>query len=373
MKVLYIERNLTKNSLVYDQIERISKYAEVQILAVHVGSHPKMHSAILHNVFCPYIPTIESIRGWCFKYTVRSKFLALNNKYDFDLIHSHFTYPEGIAACDLHRKYNIPFVITGRGSDILLYPQQNSYLSRTIRTTLKYCSGFIAVSNNLRDKAIELGVEPERSIFQPNGIPIGIFRWSPQSERLRLSNQILYAGSLTPTKNVVSMLDAFFIARKKNSELRLRIAGVGPLEHKVRQRISELKIDEYCQLLGNLNHKELALEMQTSTILLLASRSEGWPNVVMEAMACGTPVVGSNVGGIPEQIVNDSYGLLCDHDSPEDIASQITMALKKNWDNSKIALHGRQYDRDTTALRIVELYRRIKNDRHDNRKGVLTK
>ncbi len=127
-------------------------------------------------------------------------------------------------------------------------------------------------------------------------------------------------------------------------------------------RARSLGIGDRCEFIGHIPPAELAEVMRLSDVLCLPSISEGWGNVITEAMACGTPVVGANVGGIPEQIISDEYGFLCDPYSPEDIAEKILLALDKTWDHKKIAERGRMHTRNDAAKKIADVYRRILNE-----------
>jgi glycosyltransferase involved in cell wall biosynthesis len=105
--------------------------------------------------------------------------------------------------------------------------------------------------------------------------------------------------------------------------VRFELAGAGYLSRKLEKYILSLNLGKKCRLIGYLDHKKLGKKMREADILCLPSISESWGNVITEAMACGTPVVGSNIGGIPEQIISDDYGYLCDPNSSQDIAEKI--------------------------------------------------
>ena len=359
MNVLFLERNLTADSLVYDQIQRIGNHVQFQVLSVRVGRHPPLLLNGVCNVFCPFFPKLEFIKGLLF---VRSSIIGFRRLQKLgmpNLVHSHFAYPEGLAAYKISKRYQIPYIITVRGSDILMYPKSNSYLRKVISITLENCSGLIAVSDHLKEQAISLGTPPDNCTTQPDGIPTEFFSWSKENEKRRSRDVLLFVGRLISEKNVMIMIDALAKVVQEKADVRLVIAGKGPLETEMRAKLSKIVNNSNFEFLGHLSHSRLAAEMKNATLLLLPSKSEGWPNVIMEAMACGTPVIASKVGGIPEQITSETFGLLCSPNSVEDMAMKIITGLKKNWDHKRIANHGQKYKRADTALKITQFYQRM--------------
>ena len=358
MNILYIERCLSKKSIIFDQITRLNKYVENHTIAVQVAKFPLVKQANVTSVKCPFFPKLEQVKAYLFCKAALKGFKKLEDK-KFDLIHSHFAYPEGLAAYELSRKYKIPYVITGRGTDILLYPKHNKYLRRMIKKTLANCSGFIGVSTHIINEAVKLGLDRKKAYFSPDGILDEVFLYNSEIKKGNQTKTVLFAGSLLPVKNVLAMIEAFSIVLKTNIDIHFQIVGDGPLKKEMLKSVNKFNMQKTIMFLGQLDHKQLAEKMQQANVLCLPSISEGWGNVITEAMACGTPVVGSNVGGIPEQIISDEYGCLCDPSSPEDIAAKILKALYKKWDYQKISERGSMYTREGTAKRIAKQYKCI--------------
>ena len=308
------------------------------------------------NIKTPFIPKIEALKGYIFKTSVTNYFAKHFSNNNVDLIHAHFAYPEGYAAYKLSKKYNIPYIITGRGSDILIYPQSNRYLKKTIYKTLSNCNAFLGVSRDIIDKAEKLGLDRSKGYFIPDGIHEN-FQIENITRNITSNKKIiLFAGSLIDVKNVSSLLKAFKKLIELEPNVVLKIAGNGYLMGKLKSTVKNMKLSEVVKFLGSLSSDVLADEMIKSDIFCLPSLSEGWPNVIMEAMACGTPVVASKVGGIPEQIISDDYGYLCNPFSEDDIAEKILIGLRKDWNYKIIEKHGKQYLRSNTAEQIVDIY-----------------
>jgi glycosyltransferase involved in cell wall biosynthesis len=360
MRVLFIEREPPAGGIVYDQIRRIKAFVSAHVISVSVGSRRRPDDDDVTNVFCPPVPKIENLKGWLFKTLAARALKNAARRGPFDLAHAHFAYPDGLAALEIKRRHGLPYVVTGRGDDVLLYPGRNSYLRGAVSETLKNCSAFIGVSQNLVDTAVRLGAEPGRCFFQPNGIPEDIFNLG--AEDAGRGKRILFAGTLLPVKNVIVMTKAFLLLCRMRSDTDFVIAGEGPLRPEIERMIFNAGVSDRFRLAGQLPAPALAAEMRESFALCLPSVSEGWPNVIMEAMACGAPAVGAGVGGIPEQIISDDYGFLCDPRSPSDIADKLNLALNKKWDRRKIAERGALFTRDKTAKAIVSIYGTILSD-----------
>ncbi|MFC1643527.1 glycosyltransferase [Chlamydiota bacterium] len=357
MNIIYCERSLEKYSTVFDQISRISKYTKISVISPTTSFCNKIEDERVHYINVPFFPKIECIKGYLFKHKACKIIKQLPKDLAPDLIHSHFAYPDGLGALEISRILKIPYIITLRGDDILIYPERNNYLRKKIKEILKNASGILGVSNNICSKAIELGADPKVFYHIPDGIDETIF--FPIGEKNSSNSpSILFAGSLLPVKNPVKMLKSFSLVLKKCPEATFSLAGEGFLEKKLRILSKKLQIEPKCIFLGQLSAENLADKMRKASLLCLPSLSEGWGNVITESMACGTPVVAANVGGIPEQIISDDYGLLCNPLSVEDIASKIIDALQKKWDYAKIEKRGLIYTRDTTAKQIYEIYKK---------------
>jgi glycosyltransferase involved in cell wall biosynthesis len=359
MKILFVERCLwdTDDYPSFDQITRIGRIHASHTISVVVGSFPALDMPGVTSVRCPFFPKIERIKGWLFTRAALRAFRGLG-KRNFDVIHAHFAYPAGLAARELGKRYGIPYVITGQGSDVLLYPKENRYLRKSVRSVLTDAAAFIGVSEHVCCAARELGADVCSHI--PDGVDPGVFHPSAEArQRGKGKRRVLFAGTFLPVKNVLCMMDAFAIVSRKNADVEFRLAGEGPLGAAMREKAEALGIQGRTVFTGMLSHGGVADEMRAADVLCLPSVSEGWGNVIAEAMACGTPAVGSNVEAIPEQIVSDEYGLLCDPSSPEDIAEKLLLALERDWDREKIAERGRTHTREGAVEKIIGVYEEV--------------
>src|ERR1700756_2358383 len=269
----------------------------------------------------------------------------LHRKFHFDCIDAHYVYPDGFAAVLLGRLLGLPVVVSARGTDINLFP---SFLKirPMIVWSLRNATGIVAVSAALKSAIVNLGVRAEKVSVIPNGIDGKRFYPLPQPEaRLALGlptdvKIALSVASLREVKNHKLLISAFAKALESQLKLRLFIVGEGPLRPALENLIRELRLEERVSLVGARPNEELALWFSAADVSCLVSSREGWPNVLMESIACGTPVIATRVGGMPEIICSSELGVLTDED-PDSVAAALHFALTKQWARSALVRHAR--------------------------------
>ena len=234
----------------------------------------------------------------------------LDEGYDFDLIDAHYYYPDGVAAALLAKWFHKPFVVTARGTDINLISKY-AIPRKLIRWSAGRAKASIAVSRALGEKLAELGADRAKLTVLRNGVDIERFSPIPQHEaRNELGwpdePTLISVGNLVENKGHHIALEV--IAQMPG--FRLVIVGCGPEREALAQLARHLRITHRVEFVGRIAQERLSVFYSAADILILASSREGWPNVLLEAMACGTPVIASDVGGIPEIVTNPSVGRL---------------------------------------------------------------
>jgi glycosyltransferase involved in cell wall biosynthesis len=273
-----------------------------------------------------------------------------------DCIDAHYVYPDGFAALILGRLLGVPVVVSARGTDINLFPSFPS-IRPLIRWTLQRAAGVIAVSGALRERIQTLGIPAERVRVIPNGIDPGRFSMIERvlaRQRLGLpttAKVIVAVGSLTESKRHDVLLAAAATIAPRVPSLAVYIIGEGPLRSRLEAHLSRLGLEGHAHLVGARPNEELALWFNAADISCLPSSSEGWPNVVSESIACGTPVVARNVGGIPEIISSPGLGVLVESGTAA-LADALEAALHRPWDRSMIARQGLERTWDTVAAEV---------------------
>ncbi len=254
----------------------------------------------------------------------------LRRSFSFDLIHAHFTYADGVAACLLGRRYGVPVVITEHAS-WLPWMERYPLVRRQATWAARACDAHIAVSESVRQGIGEITGDSEKIRVIPNVVDGRIFR--PRPAEQRKPGQMLFVGAVRYSKGVDLLLEALREVRGQYRAARLILAGE-PLflsyqreAERLRQLAHELGVADSVAIVGGKTPAEVATLMAESSVVVLPSRNETFGTVLIEAMACGTPVVATRCGG-PEEIVAPDVGMLVPPEDPPALAAALVEVLK---------------------------------------------
>jgi len=282
--------------------------------------------------------------------------------FDFDLIDAHYFYPDGVAAALLGREFSRPVVITALGTDLNVLPRY-AVPRRWIRYAAGRAAGLVTVSLALKHQLTALGVAPERIAVITNGVDLEMFRPADRASirtRHRLSGTVLLSvGNLLPFKGhdiAVSTLPLLPGAT-------LLIAGSGPDYRRLMRLAQDCGVTARVRFLGQVAHHELSDFYAAADVLVHMSSREGMPNVVLEAMACGTPVVAGAVGGIPEIISPPFHGRLLASRTPQALAEAVNELLRFPSDRSALRRRAEEFTWETSTQRQAEQFSRILSNR----------
>jgi teichuronic acid biosynthesis glycosyltransferase TuaC len=309
--------------------------------------------------------------GWVNAFLLFARLLwpaaRLRYRPGFDLIDAHFAHPEGIAAALLSRVLGTPFMITLRGSELRYRRQQ--WKRYWMGWAIRRADRVIAVSQGLGDLAVELGADPARVKIIPNGIHADVFHPRdsvacrrkheiPEGDRV-----ILCAGDLAQLKGHHRAIQALKILADEGRPARLLIAGgtgrSGRYAAELREQVAAGGLAAHVRFLGEVAQEHLAELMCAADIFCLASSSEGWPNVVNEALACGTPVVATDVGAVRQMIPSESYGLIVPVDDAAALGAAWTSALARHWSHEAIAEWGMSRSWQQVAADVLDQARDV--------------
>jgi teichuronic acid biosynthesis glycosyltransferase TuaC len=286
----------------------------------------------------------------------------IQRDFNFDIIDAHYVYPDGFAAVLLGAFFKKPVVISARGSDINLFVK-----FPLIRFFLKYALNkadrVIAVCQALKDAMTQLEIPGEKITVVPNGVDINKFFPLPkEAARSKLGlpydkRILLSIGELIPRKGFDFLIKALKILSEEMNEknLYLVIVGEGAFRKQLEQLISELNLGKQVRLVGSVPHQELYLWYSAADLFCLASSREGWPNVVLESLASGTPVLATDVWGIPEILCSDTLGVLTKR-SAREIAAGIASALHKPWQSDIMVRYAYEHTWDQVALSVLHVF-----------------
>ena len=239
------------------------------------------------------------------------KIIWVRRKYHVDIIHVHDVVPSGFLAA--LSGWGIPMIVGLRGSDIKVFGKKLMFRYPT-KYALKRATKITALSNDLKKEAIELGAKDDKICVIPSGIDTNLFRpIDKKATRTILGMkdcfQIIFTGNLISLKRVDMLIRVCSRLFRHYPHIYLTIVGEGP----ERANLEQLTRDgdfENVQFTGRIAYDKMPLYIGASDVLVLPSKSEGLPDCVQEAMACGVPVIATNVGGLPELIEDGINGYL---------------------------------------------------------------
>ncbi len=284
----------------------------------------------------------------------------------FDLIHAHFTWPSGYAGAKLSKKFSAPLIITAHGYDVYSLPFKNNAWFERIKFSLDSADHVITVGrSNYEILVNKLRIQENKISIIPNGFDSSKFKpidkiSARKTLGLPLDNMImLNVANLVPVKGHRYLIEAMKYIIKVRDDTMLVIVGDGPLKKELENQIKKLGLDGYIKLVGAKPHEEISLWMNAADLFVLPSLSEGNPTVMFEALGVGLSFVGTAVGGVPEIITSEDYGLLCPPADPECLAEKILIALEKDWDREKIRKYAKQFTWEEIARKTFEVYNGI--------------
>jgi teichuronic acid biosynthesis glycosyltransferase TuaC len=295
----------------------------------------------------------------------------IEHHYDFDLIDAHYFYPDGVAAAMIGGKVGRPVVITARGTDINLIPEFG-FPRKLIRWAADRAEAIITVCQALKDRLIELGVREEKITVLRNGVDLNLF--SParnrQAERDRLGisrKMLLSVGALIPRKGH----DLIIRALPMLPDCKLFIAGEGPQDEDLHCLVESLNLGNRVSFLGGIAHEKLHDYYGAADALVLASDREGWANVLLESMACGTPVVATRIWGTPEIVTTAEAGVLIPERTAEAIAAGVQELFSMNPDRTATRIYAERFSWDQTTAGQETLFGRVvsRNRTSDRRRN----
>jgi glycosyltransferase involved in cell wall biosynthesis len=296
---------------------------------------------------------------------VESLVRRLHTEKPFDLIDAHFIYPEGLAALRLGKMLNIPVVMTARGSDINLFSQIPDIRPLLVKA-LSEADGIIAVSEGLKKGITSLAVSGEKVKVIRNGINQQTFHLRDQTaarQYLGLPPDrkiIITVGYLTPRKGIHHLVEAMAVIRKNHpqTDVALYAIGEGNQRPDLETLIAQRGLQNHFFLPGAHSQTDLAQWYAAADFFCFASSGEGCPNVVVEALACGLPVIAADIPGVDELITHPGLGRLIPINASlaEGFATHISEALTIDWDRNFISTHGGARSWETVAHEVLTAF-----------------
>lgn len=293
-----------------------------------------------------YVPgVLKSADGLWLARAVSAVIERLHADSPLDAIDAHFGYPEGVGCARVARKLGVPYFVTVRGVE-------NEYVARPpiagqMLGALRGAAGCISVSHSLRDVIVRHGVDPSRVKVVHNAIDSSVFRTGDRDAARRAVGVpaevplIVSVGHLVSRKRHHVLVDAFARIVKSRPDARLAIIGARAFERRYPDDLialaARLGIGHAVRLVGNIPPLQVADWLRAADVFALATAREGCCNAVLEALACGVPVVTTGAGDNAHFVENGTNGAIVPVDDAESLAAAIDAALGRAWDRAAIA------------------------------------
>lgn len=289
---------------------------------------------------------------------------VISKEHPIDLINAHWVFPDGVAAVWAGRYLQRPTVLTALGCDINLYATMPARRAQIIWAMKNACS-VTSVASSLKDAIVSLGIPEKKVRVVPNGVNSGTFKIMdriacrrnlslPENKKI-----ILTVGSQDEVKGTCALIEAFArLVKSTRSRFVLALVGDGPLRSKLEQQTRALGVSESVIFAGSRPHAEISLWMNAADVFCLPSLREGHPNVVIESMACGTPVVATRVGEICHML-NSRSGLIVPIGDANTLSLALKEALNRQWSRTEIRSGVQGHDWRQCALHYYESYQEL--------------
>ena len=389
MRVLIISNNFPNSAepvrgiFIYQIVKALRKKCDVEVVAP-LPWIPKFTAKRLSSNY-PFaqVPAEEFINGiklYHPRYLVIPKVLGfmhgvflfvplfrlikrLDRKQNLNVLNAHWIFPDGIATAWVGKLLKKPVVLTGLGCDLNYYPSL-PFRRRFIKKALNKADIVTTVGRELKRTVVRLGI-PEQKIFPiPNGVDFNLFNLISREEarrRLQIENVgplLVTVSSLDEAKGGRYLIQAIKeMGHDFDDPARIMVVGDGPLREDLLLQAKQLGIANRVVLVGKRPHHEIPLWMNAADLFCLPSIREGQPNVILEALACGTPVVASNVGSIPEMIQAENGGI-AEAADPKSLAQKILDCLECAWDRKVIRNSIERFTWEDSAELYMQAYLR---------------
>ena len=289
---------------------------------------------------------------------------VLRERFRFDIIDAHYFYPDGVAAVMLAQRLGKPAVITARGTDVNLIADHR-LPRRWIRWAAERAAGIVAVSEALRARLVALGIAAGRIRVLPNGVDLDLFAPRPREtarRELGLGAEgivVLSVGQLVPAKAFELVIRAV----AQIPEATLVMVGDGPEAAALRRLAEHTGVTGRVRFLGAVPQERLPAVYNAADVLVLASSREGFPNVLLEALACGTPVVATAVGGTPEIVASPAAGRLVEERSAEALSAALRDLLADPPSRAAVRAYAERFGWGPTTAGQLGLFESVLDGR----------
>ena len=312
-----------------------------------------------------YFPTERGYRMLGERHLASVEAQIRDHTIKFDLVHAHFTWSSGYVGAKLKERYGVNFIVTAHGYDIYSLPFTDAVWKEKIEYVLNTADAIITVSQKNLACIRKLGVTTPTYII-PNGFRKDLFYPRDTATcrsqlRLPMDKKILLTvGYLDfSDKGQNYLVEAIKKVIPVRNDIFCVIIGVGKDKQALEKQIRSSGLEKHVMLAGGKPHSEIAVWMNACDVFVLPSLQEGNPTVLVECLGCGKPFVGTNVGGVPEVITSEKYGLLAEPANPDELAEKILDALDREWDREAILRYSERFAWNEISEEIINVYNSV--------------
>lgn len=343
-----------KGSAIEDTLDgiRISRFRYAPVRYERIAYKGEMAELVRENYFNKLL--FSTFLGAFFY-----KLLFKCSKKNFDIIHAHWLFPAGLIALIISKLFKIPYVVTCHGTDIRLLVENNFIIKRLGKYITGNAGIVITVSSHLREKLVKLYPESEQKITVIP-MPVDAEKIFPAIDKVSSEIVILCVARLNRQKRIDTLIQAASLLKGKSIKFELFIVGEGSEKSNLENLIRDLSLEEEAHLLGSKKAEEVNELYNMSDVVVLPSEDEGFGLVLVEAMLCGKPVIGSDSGGIKDIIKNGENGFLFRLGDSEDLALKLITLCNDNSLRRKMGVKGQmlasKYSDENIARQYKEIY-----------------
>jgi teichuronic acid biosynthesis glycosyltransferase TuaC len=307
------------------------------------------------------IPSLlKTLDGLMMALSALPRMRRLKKEGQLDVIDAHFAYPDGYAASLLAQWLKVPFTITLRGTETRYF--QDDRFSGMLLKAIDQAEQVFSVSESLRKLAITYGADPAKIDVVGNGVDA--LRFSPRDRTtcrntldiVQSARVLISVGGLVPRKGFHRVIELLPQLKQDFPDLIFLIVGGGSAEGdnrlELEQQVKQLNLGNCVKFIGSMQPDELPSALSAADVFVLASSNEGWANVLLEAMACGLPVVTTDVGGNQEVVSNDQLGIVVPYGDKAALAKAIGESLNSHWERQLIRNYAKSNSWDDRVTRL---------------------
>ncbi|MFZ4451105.1 glycosyltransferase [Salibacterium aidingense] len=289
----------------------------------------------------------------------------------YDIIHAHYAFPSGMLARAFYKRFGTPYIVTCHGGDLNKMAKKGRFFQRQTEQILQDAAHVIVVGQDLKQQVLDDYHVPEEKVSMFSmGVDRRVFYPRPQAEiqeTLKLSpyeKHILFVGNIIEEKGIADLVEAFPKVKNEMPNARLHVVGPAKQEdylQRLQERIHELHIAEAVTFHGPKSQSDVAEWMSAADVFVLPSHLEGFGLVAVEAMACGTPVVGTETGGLV-QVLGGGAGVLSPPGHPVSLAEHILYVLENKQQRRHMIEKGYEQAEANDAENVTEHVLAIYNE-----------